>query len=131
MKLALLCLITILLSSLAEGQKGASGKTGNDLLPACTAALDEVDGRSISADQMLAGRACGYYVAGFLDGWGFGQVAAQGTKETAICPPEGFTSVQAIRIFTKWMREHPEKLNEGAGPLLFFALRDAFGCKSS
>ena len=43
--------------------------------------------------------------------------------------PEHVTAVQLVEVFTKWLNEHPEKLQYDAAGLVANALQDAFPCQ--
>jgi hypothetical protein len=45
------------------------------------------------------------------------------------CAPEGVTLGQLIKVFLKYMDEHPEQLHEDASLMLLRSLRKAFPCK--
>ena len=70
---------------------------------------------------------CVAYVNGFIDGEQFGEFAASGNN--VICPEKKVSTGQFIRIAVKWMKDHPEKLNDPASACLLLAFKEAFGCK--
>ena len=125
-----LFLLVPLLSSLMvarEGDKGWSNRTGNDLLPACAIAVDFLDHKDLSKDQGHEAFECLMYVAGYLNGYGMASTVEKG--KPALCFPENTSTGQIIRVFAKWMKDHPERLSEPAANCMFAALSDAFGCK--
>jgi hypothetical protein len=44
------------------------------------------------------------------------------------CLPERASIAQLARVTVKWLQDHPEKLHEAAGGLIYTALHDAFPC---
>lgn len=46
----------------ATNSKGASNKTGNELLPSCSMAVDAADGRSLSTTQLVDAGNCLEYL---------------------------------------------------------------------
>jgi hypothetical protein len=61
---------------------------------------------------------------------------SQATTRTAtrrasalVCIPERATIEETVRVFLKYMKDHPEKLDEGADLMILEALAGAFPCK--
>jgi hypothetical protein len=124
-----LLLMLLLVSSVgfAADSKGASNKTGNDLLPSCSLAVDAMDGKNLSTAQLMDSANCLAYLSGFIDGYVLGAVGGS----PIACFPEDGTVGQVARIVVKWMKDHPEKLNEAAPVCVLTALYNAFPCKTS
>lgn len=124
-----LSLILVLVSSVgfAANSKGASNKTGNDLLPSCSLAVDAMDNRNLNTMQLMESGNCLEYLAGFLDGYTFGAVGGR----PIACFPEDVIVGQVARIVVKWMKDHPEKLNDPAPVCVLAALFISFPCKTS
>jgi Rap1a immunity proteins len=119
LKLSLQLSALVLSSSFATAEM----KTGNDLLPACNAAVDFMDKHEVRSGAME----CVAYVNGFIDGEQLGEFAASGNN--VICPEKNVSTGQFIRVAVKWMKDHPDKLNDPASACLFLAFKEAFGCK--
>jgi hypothetical protein len=51
-----------------------------------------------------------------------------GRAELLVCAPEKATVFQLIRIFDKYVTEHPEKGHLGFGQVALLALATAFPC---
>src|SRR5437867_8575940 len=79
------------------------------------------------SDPIKVGR-CGGYVQGFLDG--LVMDIGLGNKPFVCQPSDGITVNQAVRIFLKYVDEHPRWLRPPtwAGSILTLALMDAFPC---
>jgi len=100
--------------------------TGNDVLNDCPVVFD-VDSAS-SPEQVFQGMHCVGYIAGIND------MAAlmQGlTKQNYFCLPkeEGLETGQVMRVFLKWLHEHPESLHESARSLFISAMSNNFPCE--
>jgi hypothetical protein len=78
------------------------------------------------------------FCAGFVDGvietqsmWEVWE--AKGTivrnPHLSFCLPEGATNDQIVKIFVKYLDDHPEELHEPASLLLVTSLRNVFPCK--
>ena|ERR1700732_573294 len=73
-QLMLLCftlslfLTPTLSAATVEHDKGWGGMDGNDLLPACQAGVEQLDGKSLSSGRAFDAGRCLFYVSGFLDG---------------------------------------------------------------
>lgn len=124
-----LSLMVLLVSSVgfATNSKGASNKTGNDLLPSCSLAVDAADNKGLSTPQLMEAGNCLTYIEGFLDGYALGAVGGS----PIACLPEDVTVGQVARIVVKWMKDHPEKLNDAAPVCVLAALYNSFPCKNS
>jgi hypothetical protein len=130
MKLKLLCPILLLsVSHLAAktSEKGWSAQSGNDILPKCVAAVDFMDQKDLPRDRAEDGLECLNYVAGYLDGFGSAQTTIKGMP--VLCFPERSNTGEVVRVFVKWMRDHPEKLNEPTSVCLSSATTQAVACK--
>jgi hypothetical protein len=46
------------------------------------------------------------------------------------CLPERSSVLQLARVVVKWLQNHPEKLHEHPGVLVYAALHDAFPCQT-
>jgi len=102
----------------AADNKGAgwSNHTGSDYLTRCAAAVEMMDNKVVSSQRADDAVECSNYVAGFLDSF------QQGNK-TTFCFPEHANTGQMIRVFEKWLRDHPERLDQPPSELLLSALR--------
>ena len=97
--------------------------TGNEMLANCEAALK----RPIPANQMVQSGVCMGYVMGIGAGFTYAQIA--NPEKTAICMPEkGYTFGQGARVLTKYLNDHPERLNYDVSLLALDAFRIAFPC---
>jgi hypothetical protein len=100
--------------------------SGNEYLSGC-AGITDSDVKSGSA--FIQGLCFGY-LTGFLDGYeGGARVYASKGKNVTFClPPEG-TRGQNVRVFMKYLSDHPENLHESTGSLIIRAIHAAFPCK--
>ncbi|MPY74701.1 MAG: hypothetical protein GEU87_10605 [Alphaproteobacteria bacterium] len=72
---------------------------------------------------------CTGYFLGALDTWTMASFLA---KRQFYCPPkDGISAEQAIRIYEKWISEHPADMHQPARLATFLAMREAFPCASS
>src|ERR1700722_4366450 len=85
----LMCVASPAYSGTVDHGKGWGGMDGNDLLPACQAAVELVDGKNISASQMVDAGRCQFYVTGYLDGFWARDNAPIPNKTAVLCYPEG------------------------------------------
>lgn len=129
--LACLCsLLTPVNASDVEHSKGWSGLDGNDLLPECQISVEQLNGKSFPQSQTTEGLHCLAYLEGFLDGFSFRDVTAD-KPSRMLCYPEGVSTAQMLRVVTKWLQGHPERLHEPAFGLVFTAIHEAFACSAS
>jgi len=119
--------VLILSTSAIASDKGWINQAGNDLLPRCSLAVDLMDNKDLNGGQANDALECMHYVAGYLDGYGVASAAEKG--KPFLCFPDHSNTGQMVRVFVKWMRDHPEKLHLAASACFFEALTDAFMCK--
>ena len=120
-------LIADVLLVLASGPRLASSPDGSALLSACSAAVRQADGASLSVQE--AGRAmwCVGYVGGFIDGLAVLNWRGGSTK---VClPAAGLEIDQAIRVLVQYLRANPERLHESGRPSVLVSIGEAFACK--
>lgn len=99
-------------------QAHAGFYTGNEL----SSKLDEYESASTSAHTAYQSGMYAGYAAGAFDIL---------THSGTICPQGRVTTVQVNAIIAKYLRQHPELLNQDAGPLVRSALETAFPCGSN
>ena len=137
--LSIVCFISIFVPGIAqqsppkrhpENDNGWSTMSGNDLLPLCEASVDHMDGRPSPAkatDEMR----CLFYVQGYLDGITGSFLAQNASVPLPLCFPDGANTGQMIRVITKWLHDHPERLHEPAYSLTFAAIHASFACPAA
>jgi hypothetical protein len=129
---------TILLSALlllpasvfAEEPK----EDGNNLLDNCTQMVNYADNSSAQTNDVKFGWCSGWLdgVIATLDQWhvatsqDFDSYSKTGI--VGICFPQGVTKGQTARVIVKYLRDHPNRLQESQMLLTIDALRDAFPC---
>lgn len=113
---------------LALAQPAFAGATGAELLGRCGAAEKSMEGGQLSGEEMLDAMWCMGYVSGLLDGFSVGDYKVGEVK--MMCPPgEELTRAQALRIVTKWLREHPDALQKSGRRGALLALSSAYPCR--
>jgi len=70
---------------------------------------------------------CLSYVKGFVDG-SLNLIPALMAGKLPYCPPASSNVDQWVRVFLKYMDQHPAKLHLEAGNMLMLALIEAFPC---
>ena len=74
-------------------------------------------------DAFLAARCLGYF-AGMLD---LNSIYAGGLQ-TYFCPPKDFPKIEAVKIFLKYAKDHPNFMKEEARSIALSALADVLQC---
>ncbi len=114
---------------LAPFSSAATTLDGNRLLPKCEAAVEQMDnkrGESAEASYCLG------FVNGILLMASDTSVRVEGDSHRSrlpCVPIEGLTSGQAVRVVTKYLNAHPERLHRDAHILVVEALREALPCQ--
>lgn len=103
------------------------------LLQTCTQAVAHDDGAKLNEEQSIESLSCVSYVGGFLDAFAISHgVADLAGYKHLFCGPSDLATqgtMQTVRIVVKYMRNHPEELDQGAGVVVMSALQDAFPCR--
>jgi hypothetical protein len=117
----LLLLVLLLVSQGVGATEHTHFFTGSTILKFCKAYVD-----SKNVQDIADGNVCVGYVAGIND-----------MKKTLLywdditkrwCEPASVTASKLVRVYLKYLEEHPEKLLFPASDLLTFAFHDAFPC---
>ena len=119
--LLLLLLLLLLLMLLAAN---THADTGNDVLRDCSKLFAK---NAQDFESILRRTDCGGYVRGMMD---MARLMHDMAGLSAFCIPkvEGLETGQVIRVFIKWLEEHPESLHESARSLFVEALVDTYPC---
>jgi len=94
--------------------------SGSKLLEYCEAYLSETG-------SAAKGNTCYGFVTGIEDAHYF--FTALDEMSPQWCPPDNMTAGQLIRVVTKYLQEHPEKLHFAAAGSVSNALKLAFPCE--
>src|SRR6185295_8452520 len=106
----------------------AQGQTGSELLTKCKDFFNILDNNSSGFDA-FGGGFCAGFVSGVLSGaevWKVADTLRKQDHPMAFCRPEKSDNGQLVRVFVKYLEDHPEKLHEPAGVLLLASLTNAF-----
>ncbi len=116
-----------------------AGQKAEDLVRVCREAEKVMDGGSLKGSSraaLYAGTCFGYFAGAlathtlyqrFFDemkatpGWEHG--------EALFCTHNAINSGEAVKVFLKYMKDHPEKLHENQHMMVLDALTAAFPCK--
>jgi hypothetical protein len=105
--------------------------TGNEMLRHCSMVEQALSGQTPSSsllhtveDAYKQGMCVGG-IAGIL----FLANAATKTTAHAICIPSTVSTAQSLTVVVRYLRNHPEKLNDAFASLVLDALREAWPCK--
>jgi Rap1a immunity proteins len=117
------------------GTSEASAMTGEELLQSCQVVLQGA--RTVKPDYTWvpdAGTTCWSYFAAVRDMSLLvdrRQCSALPCKNPVlgICPPEGSSLLQYVRIFVATVQKYPEMLHNDAAGIALYALRQAFPCQ--
>jgi hypothetical protein len=101
---------------------------GSYFLRACDAAIRMSENEQLNSEEKADALRCYSYVAGFADGISM-TAAATKAKGPVCLPDEGVSNDSAIRLFSKYLRQNPERLNQSGRMLLMISLMKAFPCK--
>ncbi len=120
-------LIIVLLTILWSTQTFADG---NELLDRCQTALTQRDMTKANQIQIYGSAYCIGIVQGVQDTMRYlGEF--ESVNKHACFPSTGINNLQAIRVVTKYLEGHPEKLHEDEVLLAMLVFVDAFPCPGS
>ncbi len=97
--------------------------TGNDVLHNCPIVFDM---ENATVEQKLGGVQCLGYVSGLNDASRL--LSGFWNTEFYCIPEKGLEAGQVVRVFLKWLVEHPTKLHESARSIFITAMRDSYPC---
>jgi len=122
--------VAALVWMLASGCALAEVTDGNQLLENCRLLIKIIDQDNISptaADYVKGGRCVGM-VEGVRNTMGYLNNLVP--KDYKVCfPKSGIQNNQAVRIVEKYLRDHPEQLNDDQTLLTMLAFKVAYPCK--
>jgi hypothetical protein len=104
--------------------------TGNEMLRHCNMVEQVLSGQTLSSsllhtvDDAYKQGMCVGGVAGIM----FLANAATKTTAHAICIPSTVSTAQSLTVVVRFLRNHPEKLNDAFASLVLDALREAWPC---
>jgi len=119
----LLLLVMLLTSTATWGQI-----SGTEMLHRCSAAVRHDDGEKLNGEELVEATYCLGYASGFLDAIPVVELASN-TQPNVCVPQDGLDIKQAVRIFVKYLREHPEDLYINARLTFYKSILMAFPCK--
>ena len=131
MKQVFILLVLALIAVIpCQGQMNAEEST-EGLVQACDMAVRfptlEAIKKAPPAEQaeaaFLAARCLGYF-AGMLD---LNSIYAGGFQ-TYFCPPKDFPKIEAVKIFLKYAKDHPNFMKEEARSIALSSLADVLPC---
>jgi hypothetical protein len=114
--------------SLVMANGGPAQADGNEMHTRCRLAIRLYDGeRGFMPDESLQAGFCLGFVRGFIDANLAHGMAGQ---LTPMCLPDDgpFDLEQGVRVFWKYLSEHPERLHENETILALEAFVEAFPC---
>ena len=107
---------------------GMAALSGDDLLARCSAAERSMAGETLNAEETLDSMWCVGYLSGLLDGFGVADFKVN--SEKMVCPgEEGLSRTQALKIITRYLRDHPEELSKNGRRTALLALSKALPCQ--
>lgn len=120
-------LVIIILLVLIPCYIFAQQVTGMELLRGCTSIIKQTEGKELSPDESLDSLFWLGYLAGFNDSTTINYAI---TKDSPVycTPKDGVQTEQLSLIVHKYLKNHPEVLNESARSCVLAALMEAFPC---
>lgn len=116
-------LIGVLLSLSLGGRAFARATSGEEILSKCQESAEAFDNG---------------FCAGFMDAtldtlnmWEASDISKKRSHDNDVhfCVPDKVTNGQLLRVFVKYLEDHPEELHKPANLLLVEAFRKAFPCQ--
>ena len=119
-------IVVVLGLCLSAGRSHA--QTGIYLQHECQAAVIA----SPNATDMVEGSHCLGYISGVAFSITIWEAANKdkhfGLETVPACLPDNGTTEEYVKVVLRYLDQNPNKLHEGYGLLVFFALRDAYPC---
>lgn len=113
----------------------AHSESAEQALAQCTDALSFLDHESKPSDISKTAYNVGY-CTGLVQGVTktfdlYRRSTPSQQKLFASCPPETMDNGQAMRVYVRYLKDHPAALHLDASGIMLLALRDAFPCAGS
>lgn len=105
---------------LAGATQAKALATGNDAVTACQWIANEKLGRTL--DEAARSGDCSGMIATLM------AVGSHLQPNMRICAPSNATPLQGVKVFRKFMQDHPERLHQASIVLAIDALRAAWPC---
>ena|ERR1700733_4824606 len=126
-----LIVLTALFCSMFSASTNAQTTTGADIIAKCKQAAADADNlKPDTVNRFDAG-----FCAGFMSGVNEDQLMWQASDKMdhrdhilSYCFPDASTNGQMLRVFVKYLDDHPEELHESAAFLYLKAMHKAFPC---
>ena len=126
--------VAVLLSLVLSADARAQTTTGADIIGKCKQAVRDVD-NDTSADKPPVKSFDVGFCFGFIDGansaqqvWAASDKTNHRNHSMGYCFPDAVTNGQMLRVFVKYLDDHPQDLHEPAALLYIEAMRRAFPC---
>jgi|SRR5215468_1255643 len=123
------CTIIILTFCAVPKLQATGLESGNNLLKYCQAAEKNLNGQSLSLEELRNAMMCIGYFEGVLGDHGVYQGANPNYQMIRFCIGDDMPISQGIRVLVKFLREHPEKLQMRGSLLIEVAMSEALPCK--
>ncbi len=131
MRRIVLLFTLLIVSLLPYAAHSQQRMTGMKLLDECQLAIKESN-QVPPADWVDVGHCIGY-LQGYWSAWQIWSLANKesgGKLRSPACIPDGVTTGEIVRVVVKYLKDHPNKLHEDAGILVFWALSGAYPCSA-
>jgi hypothetical protein len=112
------------LAPLSRGDTEPGISDGNSLAEGLKAFNTLLDGGSLTRNQEYQAFCASSFVQGVFSGCAMWNILSPNTPFEF--PKQGLQTRQVIKIVSKHLNDHPERLHENAEFLIFSALRDSF-----
>ena len=126
--------VAVLLSLALTAGAGAQTTTGAEIISKCNQAVRDVDNDTSTDKPPVKSFDVGFCF-GFMDGansahqiWAASDKTNHRNHAMSYCFPDSVTNGQMLRVFVKYLDEHPQDLHEPAALLYIEAMRKAFPC---
>jgi len=99
------------------------------LADSCRASARVDDGGATApVKDIIVAQRCVGYLMGVLDGFEMVRASKEMDPAHTICMPEGVRDQQVVRIFMKYVNDHPDVLNKSAPAVVWLAMHQAYPC---
>jgi Rap1a immunity proteins len=122
--------VAILACSIFSSSVRAQTTTGSDIISKCKQAVASADSPSATVNHYEPGF-CAGFVAGINETEAMWQASDKDDHRDhllSFCFPDTSTDGQLLRVFVKYLEDHPEELHESAAFLYLKAMHRAFPC---
>jgi hypothetical protein len=103
-------------------------KSAKELRNSCRGYIATIDGTIQTVRNQINAGICLGYIQGAVDGLQLAMATGVVSKSFKACVPEASTTDELVRVFLKFIDDHPEGLSYAAADVVWSAMTASYPC---